>query len=164
MGVIYKIVSKDKNITNKFYIGSTNDLYTRIKFHKYCYNCVDKRGDTNLYKFMKTNGGWDNYSFEIIKDDVEYKLLRFYERIYYESFDKENLINKNIPLVIDDNEKRLRHNIANKIYYQKHREKIRIKQKEKIYCKMCDLYITRNHWYKHIQTQRHCRNCEIINK
>ena len=60
--VIYKIVCNDLNITD-CYVGSTTDFAKRKYAHKYtCIN--EKRTNHNLkvYKIIRENGGWDNWS------------------------------------------------------------------------------------------------------
>ncbi len=62
--VIYKISCKDSNITDT-YVGSTTSFDSRKQSHK-----NGARGtydQTNLYRFIKANGGWDNFEMSIIE-------------------------------------------------------------------------------------------------
>lgn len=60
--VIYEICCKDSNITDTF-IGSTNSFETEEYNHKHG---VYKQS-TRLYKFINSNGGWNNFHMLIIE-------------------------------------------------------------------------------------------------
>jgi len=60
----HKLDCKDENI----YIGSTCNLNNRITKHKYCCNNErDKNYNLNIYKYMRDNGGFDNFEFTILR-------------------------------------------------------------------------------------------------
>lgn len=63
---IYKIVSKDEN-DNNIYIGSTIDFERRKEQHR---KSVDNKNGiqfyTLLYRYIRNNGGWDNFVMEKI--------------------------------------------------------------------------------------------------
>jgi hypothetical protein len=61
--VIYKIVCNDLNIIG-CYVGHTTDFIRRKQSHKsHCTNEKDKKKyDFKVYKTIRENGGWDNYS------------------------------------------------------------------------------------------------------
>ena len=62
---IYKICCKDTDITD-IYVGHTTNLISRKGKHKSrCNNEKDPGYNTYVYKFIRNNGGWDNW--EIIK-------------------------------------------------------------------------------------------------
>ena len=64
--VIYKITCKDPNITDK-YVGHTVDFVRRRKEHKYnVFNEKSIYRDIKLYKFIRDNGGWDNWKMEVV--------------------------------------------------------------------------------------------------
>uniref|UniRef100_A0A6C0E1V1 C2H2-type domain-containing protein n=1 Tax=viral metagenome TaxID=1070528 RepID=A0A6C0E1V1_9ZZZZ len=62
--IIYKITCKDPSI-NELYVGNTTDFVKRKYQHKEAcnntsmYNC-------KLYKVIRENGGWDNWTMEMI--------------------------------------------------------------------------------------------------
>lgn len=59
--VIYKLSCKDKNIT-EIYIGSTTHFINRKNMHKSCCNNIEsKKYNMSKYKFIRDNGGWDNW-------------------------------------------------------------------------------------------------------
>jgi len=65
--LIYKIVCNDLEIKD-CYIGHTTNWVSRKSAHKY--NCNDpnkKEYNINVYKFIRENGGWDNWSMIEIK-------------------------------------------------------------------------------------------------
>ena len=60
--LIYKIVCNDLNIT-ECYVGHTTDFVCRKKSHKErCINEKDINHNLKIYKIIRDNGGWDNYS------------------------------------------------------------------------------------------------------
>jgi hypothetical protein len=59
--LIYKIVCLDENVKD-CYVGLTTDLVRRKYAHKHHY----AKKDTFVYEFIKVNGGWENWKFEII--------------------------------------------------------------------------------------------------
>lgn len=63
---IYKIISKDENDIN-IYIGSTNNFERRKEQHE---KAVDNKNNIQywslLYRYIRNNGGWDNFIMEKI--------------------------------------------------------------------------------------------------
>ena len=53
--------------TKKFYIGSTENLEKRMMGHKSAYNKEKKQ--LKLYNYIKSNDGWDAWTFEILEQD-----------------------------------------------------------------------------------------------
>ena len=65
--MIYKIICKFPLVTD-CYVGRTKDINTRINQHKIC--CNNEKSNAHNYKLYKTirsNGGFDNWSVEIIE-------------------------------------------------------------------------------------------------
>ena len=61
--LIYKIYCKDENI-KECYIGSTTNFQKRKSRHKsYCQTMTN---NSKLYNFINSNGGFNNFEFEII--------------------------------------------------------------------------------------------------
>jgi hypothetical protein len=63
---IYKITHNDDN--TQFYIGSTIRISSRKAHHKK--NCTNKVGKSYwcyLYQYIRANGGWDSFTFEILE-------------------------------------------------------------------------------------------------
>lgn len=115
---IYKICCKDPNIKD-VYIGSTCNLIRRRAYHKQaCNNKDDKAFNYLVYRFIRANGGWDNWIMIKIKDTPcdNKDELRLKER---EEFEKiEATLNSRNP-------KR-----SKKEFYEENKEEISIKHKE----------------------------------
>lgn len=63
---IYKIVNEEETFC---YVGSTTDFRRRRYNHKRsCNNENDKRYNSNLYKTIRENGGWEKFKFESIEN------------------------------------------------------------------------------------------------
>jgi hypothetical protein len=63
----YKIFCKDKKIKH-CYIGSSSNIKQRMYLHKSrCNNEQSEFYNLKLYKFIRDNGGWDNFDYEIIE-------------------------------------------------------------------------------------------------
>ena len=65
---VYKIICKDSSITD-IYIGSTINFKSRGYLHKHhCNNPNSKKYNSKAYKFIRENGGWDNWQMIKICD------------------------------------------------------------------------------------------------
>tara|TARA_R110000823_G_scaffold12567_7_gene42098 strand:- start:80 stop:625 length:546 start_codon:yes stop_codon:yes gene_type:complete len=173
-GIVYKLCCKD---ATEFYIGSTKDLYKRRINHKtICNNVKGKLYNKKLYKYIRDNGGFDEFDFEILElGEYEDKYcMRDRERYFIETL--KPTLNSDIP---NRSEKEWRDNNTEKIkeqrkehyqknkkiinennnkYYANNREKTNEKQREKITCKVCNSVITKRLLPQHIQTQKHLNN------
>lgn len=63
--MIYKIACKDTRIT-EFYIGHSTNVHQREISHKARCNEKNKCSNNNLYKCIRENGGWNNWTMEIL--------------------------------------------------------------------------------------------------
>lgn len=96
-GVIYRIICKDPTI-KECYVGSTCNFRRRKNGHKtHCNNENARSYNFNVYKFIRENGGWENFEMiEIIKYPCETKReLEIKEREYIELLG--GTLNKHIP-------------------------------------------------------------------
>ena len=60
--LFYKIVCKDLNIT-ECYVDGTTSFVNRKKCHKHRCNTVDdEHHNFKVYKFIRDNGGWNNWN------------------------------------------------------------------------------------------------------
>ena len=96
--VIYKISCNDIDIKN-IYIGSScNFTNRRAKHKKNTNNKVGKLYHLKLYKFIRDNGGWDEFKIEIIENypcNNSIELIdreKYYIRLYNADLNT-NLIN-----------------------------------------------------------------------
>jgi len=123
---IYKLIKKDAINDDMIYIGSTEDIKDRMRKHKCsCNNINDYRYNCKVYKYIRDNGGWDEWKYEII-DEVEVALrndARIYEGEYIIKYDAINKLNDRVA------------GRTNKEYkkqnYQRNKEDILQKSKEK---------------------------------
>jgi hypothetical protein len=71
--IIYKIVCKDLEVT-EVYVGHTTDFKTRKSTHKsHCNNENDKCYNFKVYKYIRENGGWENFDMIEIEKFSECK-------------------------------------------------------------------------------------------
>jgi hypothetical protein len=65
---VYKIV--DKTTGDLIYIGQTRELSRRIEWHHIDCNNMQ---DSNLYKHIRQNGGWENMEFVELASESDTK-------------------------------------------------------------------------------------------
>jgi hypothetical protein len=85
-GTIYKIVCKDPEIT-ECYVGSTTSHSKRKSRHKSsCNNEKSKDYNYPVYRYIRDNGGWDNWEFVLLEDYPcrTKKQLNIRERYWFE--------------------------------------------------------------------------------
>jgi hypothetical protein len=131
--VVYKIYCKDKNI-NDIYIGSTANFKHRCRDHKNnCKNINSEKYNFKLYKFIRENGGFDNFIFEIIKK------FSFENKRELEAEEDKYILELNSTLNFkrasrnkkqwhEDNKEKLKE--KKKQFYEKNSEKIKEKSKQ----------------------------------
>ena len=123
--LIYKIVSKNLNITD-CYVGNTINFRQRKSLHKSrCYNKNCKSFNSNIYKFIRQNEGWSNWEMiEIEKYPCSDKReAEARERTHYELLNSS--LNSYKPFTTDDEKKEYYVNNKEraKQYYKKNKEK-----------------------------------------
>jgi len=136
---IYKLIKKDAINDDMIYIGSTEDIKDRMRKHKCsCNNINDYRYNCKVYKYIRDNGGWDEWKYEII-DEVEVALrndARIYEGEYIIKYDAINKLNDRVAGRTNkeykkQNYQRYQQNKEQiKQYYQQNKEQIKQKNKE----------------------------------
>jgi len=164
--IIYKISCKDTNIADS-YVGYTTNFIQRKHAHKQSCKDTSVNKDINLYKIIRENGGWDNWSMEVIKvynckdhsdakkKEQEYsisleanlntiELIANPNIIYNFACNKCNITCKTSKL-LEQHEKT-----------QKHKKNIEEKQVNKFFCEKCDYYCSKQSEYKkHLLTGKH---------
>jgi hypothetical protein len=135
--IFYKIVCNDLNIKD-CYIGHTTNFKKRMPAHKNgCNNENNINYNLNVYKFIRDNGGWCNWSMIMIEEiqcDNKLDALR-QERKFIEEY--QATLNNKIPSrpKQEYNKERYQHN-KNKLnkqmkeYREKNKDKIKEYQKE----------------------------------
>jgi hypothetical protein len=168
-GVIYKLVCNDLNAT-EYYVGSTVSVRNRKAKHKYnCHNVNATGYKMRLYKYIRENGGWENWDL-IELERIEYEEkpeLRARERHHMELL--RATLNSRVPNRTDaeyyqDNAEQILQ--KHKQYYANNSSKVMQQQKQ--YCSTnaekikkrhdcpCGGKYTHRNISAHLKTQRHC--------
>ena len=140
--VIYMIYCKDNNITPR-YIGSSSNLKNRKLDHKkMCNSSSNKYYNLYVYRFIRENGGWDNWEFRVLEEypcDTKDQ-LREREDFYMIQFN--NLLNS---IRAKRNKKEWRNDNYKKIKAQK----------SQIFMCVCGVNYTHSHKKRHERTKKH---------
>jgi len=164
-GVIYKLCCKDVNI-KEIYVGSSINMRERKKGHsKYSNN-----SNTKLYRYIRENGGWNNWNMIWIKNypcNSKRELEAEEDKIMRELNATLNTNNA----ICNIEEKKEKTKIKNKKYREKNKEKIKEKEKEyretnkekikekqkiKIMCE-CGCMINKSNISTHKKTKKHLK-------
>lgn len=63
----YRIYCLDKEVED-CYVGSTKDIKKRMQDHKTrCLNIKSKSRNFKVYKYIRANGGWGNFTYEVLE-------------------------------------------------------------------------------------------------
>lgn len=155
--LVYKLCCNDPEITD-IYVGSTCNFKVRKYGHKRsCHNETDKEHNRYVYRFIRENGGWENWSMVMIKKYPEVKDM-------YELHHKERkwirklkaTLNKQVPgnfLTLGKIEYNKQYN---KQYREKNEQQLKQKAKEQIECE-CGCMISRSHISCHKKTKKHSK-------
>jgi hypothetical protein len=144
--MMYKIVSNDLNITD-CYVGSTTDFTKRKYGHKSnCANINRKHYNFKVYKFIRDNGDWQNWSMILIE---MYPCTNHLESLQRERFWCENL-NATLNSVVPSRTKQE----YDKEYNVDHIDHIKKRNNTVIYC-VCGSSYTRCNKCKHLKTLMH---------
>ena len=123
MKCVYKIVCKDKEIT-EFYMGSSVNFNDRKRTHKsYSNNLNHRQYCIPLYMFINVNGGWKNWEMIVIEEFPNHskKELNIEEQKYMDLL-KPNLNDKNangLDVERIKNTQKINNKIHSKIYSNK---------------------------------------------
>lgn len=164
-GVIYMLRNK-YDLENKYvYIGSTINFNSRYSYHKWsCTNISSLAYNLKKYKYIRENGGWENW--EMIKiENYPCKNKRELEKREDEIMLKyENRINHYRCIWTDENKKKSynRYNYENrqkrneyeKERYKNNKELISAKKKEKITCE-CGFISRKDKLNRHRKSIKH---------
>lgn len=134
---IYKLIKKDATNDDMVYIGSTEDIDQRMYRHKIaCNNINNRKSDYKVYKYIRENGGWDEWTYEII-DEVEVALrddASKYEGNYILKYDAINKLNdvvagRSKKEYYEQNKEHLSQNMRE--YYEQNKEQFAQYRKER---------------------------------
>ena len=139
----YMIFCKDENIKD-IYIGSTFDIDKRIVNHKSnCNNELSRRHNPKVYKFIRENGGWENFDYKILNivefydQEMRFKQEQSYIRSYtpslnsHKAFQTDEEYKEYMKIWIQENKEEIR--MREKEYYDKNKEHILEKRRENYY-------------------------------
>jgi hypothetical protein len=165
--IIYKIVSKDITLTDS-YIGHTTDLTKRKHGHKAaCNNLKNSDYNNKVYKYIRDNGGWENFDVIMIEkypcNDLNEAKRR--ERYYIESL--KSTLNMTIPLRNDaeyylDNKEKIKEQV--KQYREKNKDKIKARHSKIILCDTCMSKSTHLHMARHKRSLKHINAEKLLNE
>jgi len=153
--IIYKLYCKNKEIIDEYY-GHTSAFRARKCHHKNCYNNENNREyNTDKYKFIRKNGGWDNWEMVPIEEIKNCSLINAKIREqYYIDLNKSEM-NKNKAYTTEEQKidyQKEYHKDYDKEYHLKNRDTIL----EKITCD-CGKTFARNNKSRHERSQFHCK-------
>ena len=156
MAYIYKIFCKDFNVKECYY-GSTKNFKRRKWGHKS--NCNNENSpvyNSPVYKFIRCNGGWQNWSIHVI-DCITSKDKEIYEKCErkYIRDNKEIALNFIIPgrtkkEYCQDNKEKI--SDYKKEWYQDNIEKI----SKKVPCDICNKILNKSSLSRHKKTNKKC--------
>ena len=171
---IYKLCCLDVSV-KEIYIGSsTNFKQRKIKHKSDCNKEKSKICNRYVYKFIRDNGGWDNWTMiELYKYPCNDKRELEYEE-YRVMIELQSQLNSNRPYITEEEIREYKKNyreehkeeikIKNQIYreehkeefnekskkyYEDHKEIVKMKHKEKIVCDNCGVMMSRASIYCH---------------
>ena len=137
MNCVYEIRCGNDN-----YIGSTENLKTRIRSHRH--KC--KISNTKLYQKLKNN----EYTIDILEENIEPSLLKQYEKEYILAL-KPTL---NMIYPVKDPNYNKKWNIENKEYYDNY-------HKIEMVCE-CGKIIKKFRYTRHIKSKYHIEHLKLI--
>jgi hypothetical protein len=169
MATIYKIYCRDSEITD-CYVGSTEDFHTRCREHKTrCNNTNSPKYNYKVYKYIRANGGLDNFIIQEIIDceiedryDCELYYFKLFEAKLNTKFPKRNKTQYKIDNKETIQKYKKQHYIDNREQIREQTKQYRIHNKEKIKehknqkhnCECGKIY-TQCHKARHIKSTKH---------
>jgi len=161
--IIYKIYCKDKDI-KEAYVGSTKNFKQRKIIHKTACNEGNKsvNNSCNVYKFIRKNGGWDNWDMvklesKVCKDIIERRAI---ERKYIEEL--EAPLNKRIPGRSKEEIKEYKKEYMKTYKWDTPHSKTYYRQK--YYCEECEKELSKRNKHRHNKSARHIYNSNNVIK
>ena len=178
--IIYKLVCNDLNVKD-IYVGHTTNFIKRKQKHKsVCYNQNDTKHNLKVYKMIRDNGNWNNWSMiEIEKypcnDKNEacarerywYELLNANMNTYCPTFDRKKRKDNEKAYYVANKEDIIKkvHEYAathkediskrSKNYREVHKEQIKARRSKVCICEICNREYTHDHKARHERTKVH---------
>ena len=88
---MYSIYNLYKIDSNDCYIGKTRNIIKRMALHK----SYSKSSTYKLYEFMRANGGFENFTYEILETNIPEEQGVYKERYYFDMYQPN--LNSNVP-------------------------------------------------------------------
>ena len=155
---VYKICCNDINIKH-CYVGSSTNFNKRRNQHKNDSNNENiKSYNLNVYKFIRDNGGWDNWGVvlvELYPDCKSREELVKFERYHMEQLEAK--LNSQVPgrtrkeYRTNNSEKRKEYD---KKYKRNNAEKIKEQKKEKVECEFCHSVVRKDNLSRHCKSKK----------
>ena len=159
--IIYKLVCNDPKIKD-LYIGHTTNYKQRnIKHKSCCSNIKSKEYNLKVYKFIRDNGGYENWRMIIIKNYPCNNKREAEEEEHKNIIEYNSNLNSQSGYLTEEDIKAYNKNY-DKIRYENNKEKILEKHREKITCDICGSIIRRDSLARHKRTSK-CKNYKLNN-
>lgn len=131
--IIYKICCKDPDVTD-IYVGLTTDLRNRRNTHKcHCNNVKCSQYNSYMYRFIRDNGGWDNWQIVVVENFPCQNKTEGEQRERYWLEYLHATLNKNVPTrTIEEYRTTDTYKEYIKQYKIKNRERIKEKDKQSL--------------------------------
>jgi len=156
--IIYKLCHCNDLENKNIYVGSTTNFRHRKNQHKNrCINKKDKKYNSPVYKFIRDNGGWQEWHMLPIEvyPCNDKKELEIRERYHIELL--KSKLNKYIPNRTkkehyqDNKEKKIE---EQKKYNEANKEILSEKRKEKVICDNCGCEISKSNLSRHQKSKK----------
>ena len=155
--LIYKIVCLDTDIKD-IYVGSTTSFKHRKDHHKNtCNNENIKNHNSNVYKFIRENGGWEAWNMILVEAYPCKSCLELHKREREIIEELKSTLNKNIPTrtKYEWNEINKEYRLEKqKKYYENNKEQIAEKQNKKMTCD-CGSIFRKYDKARHLKSKKH---------
>jgi len=170
--VMYKLSHKDCDDNNNFiYVGHTTHFIERKANHKSCCNNENyKLHNNTLYKYIRENGGWENWDMILIENYPctgirEAEEREEYWRLYFNAklnkkkcfLTDAQLLNYGMDYYENNKEKF-------KDYYENNKEKNKHKMSIYYTCNICNCGFRTNEISRHSRTKKHIKNIILNNE
>jgi hypothetical protein len=150
------IYCEDEGV-DEFYIGSSVDLKSRIRTHRFaCNNITSKDYNMKVYNYIRNNFGFENFTVKTIQRFPCENEKELHQR-EQEWIDELKPTLNNQRAIRTKEYTRLYQNSKHREQYIKHKEKINEKASEVIQCDNCDKTYTKRNKATH-QKSKYCIN------
>jgi hypothetical protein len=161
----YKLICIDDNVELE-YIGSTTNWKQRNSHHKSACNNPDNKDHNNKkYQIIRANGGWNNWRMLEIgrKEQLTLREAQLIEEEYRQTH-RAKLNSRKCYATQEGYQKEYRETHREELaeyhkdYYNKKKDEINEKRKEKVECKVCNCMVSRSVVARHYNTPKHKKN------